>query len=68
MADGVNILDASEATVEIATDDALYVETAYGEGFYARILKPSWTRAGTLSAPRRPASIEYAEVGRPVVN
>jgi hypothetical protein len=51
----------------IESNAVLYVETAFGDAFYARVVKPAWTRSGTLLAPRRPASLEYAEVGAPAV-
>jgi hypothetical protein len=51
----------------VECNDVLYVETAFGDAFYARVIKPSWMRAGTLVAPRRPYGLEYAEVGRPPV-
>ena len=52
----------------IAHDGTLYIETPFGEAFYARITRPSWVRAGLMEAPRRPASLEYSHVGRPPVS
>lgn len=36
----------------IAHDGTLYIETPFGEAFYARITRPSWVRAGLMEAPR----------------
>lgn len=60
--------DEIEGLIDLLGSNAvLYVETAYGDAFYARVTQPGWTRAGTLAAPRRPSSLEYTEVGRPAV-
>lgn len=39
------------------------LETAFGDVKYIRLTKVSWIRRGTAAAPRRLASITYAEVG-----
>lgn len=51
----------------VECDATLLIETAFGEAFYARITKPAWARSGTVVAPRRPASLDYAQVARPPV-
>ena len=51
----------------IDCDAVLYVETAYGEGFYARVTEANWQRAGMRDAPRRPCTLQYSQVGRPAV-
>lgn len=60
--------EVADLVALIECDSVLYIETAFGEGFYARVVKPAWTRSGTVTAPRRPASLEYVEVGRLVVS
>lgn len=66
----VHAKDAAEVALLaglIEADAVLLVETAFGEAFYARLTGSGWTRSGTTALPRRPASLQYAQVARPPV-
>ena len=55
---------AALATI-VEHQGVVYVETPYGEALWVRIVAPSWSYAGTLSSPRRRATLPWREVTEP---
>lgn len=60
---GSTAIAALERVVE--HQGLVYVETAYGEALWVRIVAPSWSYLGTLSSPRRRATLPWREVTAP---